>query len=224
MNDDAKSRIEVPVGHRVFVADGRPRFVGEKVRFRGEQLGFFTETSTLDDARLKRKDVVYGLYRCPDGYRVVRHETDYQRRRERARWTAKEAMTVRGGRPRAPVADPCQSRYGRHLALAGLQGERALEGLLELQVRELHLAPEVQGTSRVALDERGERSAEAVVALERRVPEGDDLREKRVGPHEPAQRVPEGLLLPLLEGDGPGPRETDPDALGRKVERFLPNT
>ncbi len=93
MNDDAENRVEVPIGHRVFVADVRPRFVGENVRFRGEQLGFFTETSTLDDGRLKRKDIVYGLYKCPDGYRVVRQETDYRRRRERARWTAQEAVT-----------------------------------------------------------------------------------------------------------------------------------
>jgi pyruvate dehydrogenase (quinone) len=34
----------------------------------------------------------------------------------------------------------------------------------------------------------------------------------------------EQSLNSVLEGDGPGPRETDPDALGRKVERFLPNT
>lgn len=92
MNDDAMSRVEVPVGHHVFVADGRPRFLGEKVRFRGELLGFFTEAYTLDDGRLKRKDVVYALYRCPDGYRVLRRETDYRRRRERARWTAVEAV------------------------------------------------------------------------------------------------------------------------------------
>ncbi len=34
----------------------------------------------------------------------------------------------------------------------------------------------------------------------------------------------ERSLNSALEGDGPGPRETDPDALGRKIERFLPNT
>jgi pyruvate dehydrogenase (quinone) len=28
----------------------------------------------------------------------------------------------------------------------------------------------------------------------------------------------------VLEGNGPGPRETDPEALGRKIRRFLPNT
>ncbi len=47
----------------------------------------------LNDGHLKRKDVVYGLYRCPDGYKVVRHGTDYRRRRGRARWTAQEAVT-----------------------------------------------------------------------------------------------------------------------------------
>ncbi len=31
-------------------------------------------------------------------------------------------------------------------------------------------------------------------------------------------------LNSVLEGDGPGPRETDPEALGRKIRRFLPNT
>ena len=30
-------------------------------------------------------------------------------------------------------------------------------------------------------------------------------------------------LSSVLEGEGPGPRETDPDALRRKIERFLPN-
>ncbi|MDP9484821.1 MAG: thiamine pyrophosphate-dependent enzyme, partial [Actinomycetota bacterium] len=34
----------------------------------------------------------------------------------------------------------------------------------------------------------------------------------------------EQSLDSVLEGDGPGPRETDPDALREKIERFLPNT
>ena len=31
-------------------------------------------------------------------------------------------------------------------------------------------------------------------------------------------------LNSVIEGEGPGPRETDPEALGRKIEKFLPKT
>ena len=87
-----QNKVEVHVGHRVLVSDGRPRFVGEIARFRGKRLGYYIESSTIDDDRLKRKDVYNELYRCPDGYRVSRQEVYYRRRRERARWHAQEAF------------------------------------------------------------------------------------------------------------------------------------
>ena len=94
MPEDAiENREEVRVGHRVLVSDGRPEFIGEVVRFRGKALGWYTADSSIDDGRLKRKDIAYSLYECPDGYRVARIEVYYQRRREQSRWTTKESFT-----------------------------------------------------------------------------------------------------------------------------------
>lgn len=91
--DVVERREEVLVGHRVFVSDSRPRFVGEKVRFRGKNLGHYTAETSLDDVRLKRTDVIYTLYQCPSGYRIACTEVRYQRRRERSRWTTVESST-----------------------------------------------------------------------------------------------------------------------------------
>lgn len=94
MPEDAiEGREEVKVGHQVLVSDGRPPFIGEIVRFRGKLLGWYTADSSIDENRLKRKDITYALYQCPDGYRVQRSEVYYQRRRERSRWTTVEAYT-----------------------------------------------------------------------------------------------------------------------------------
>ncbi len=91
--DGVEGRVEVKVGHHVLVSDGRPPFVGEVVRFRGELLGSYTADTSVDDSRLKRKDTTYALYRCPGGYRIGRSEVHYRRRRERSRWTTTEAYT-----------------------------------------------------------------------------------------------------------------------------------
>ncbi len=85
-----ENREEVRVGHHVLVSDGRPPFIGEIVRFRGKLLGWYTADTSIDENRLKRKDITYALYECPGGYSVQRGEAYYQRRRERSRWTTKE--------------------------------------------------------------------------------------------------------------------------------------
>ncbi len=72
LGDAVESREEVLVGHRVLVGDGRPEFIGEIVRFWGKALGWYTADSSTDDSHLKRKDIAYSLYECPDGYRVAR--------------------------------------------------------------------------------------------------------------------------------------------------------
>lgn len=90
--DDIR-KAELKVGHRVFVSGGRPQFIGEVVRFRGKPLGWYTADSSTDDSRLERKVIAYSLYECPGGYRAARIEIYYQRRRERSRWTKKEALT-----------------------------------------------------------------------------------------------------------------------------------
>ncbi|MDQ3375734.1 MAG: hypothetical protein M3533_02415 [Actinomycetota bacterium] len=94
MPEDAiENREEVKVGHHILVSDGRPPYIGEIVRFRGKLLGWYTADTSIDDSRLKRKDITCALYRCPRGYRVRRSEVYYQRRRERSRWTTTEAYT-----------------------------------------------------------------------------------------------------------------------------------
>lgn len=90
--DDIEDKVEVDVGHRVFASDGRPRLVGEVVRFKGEYLGFYEAEDFLDDSRLKRTQISYSLYRCPGGYRVHRSELHSRRLRERSGWQRKEAF------------------------------------------------------------------------------------------------------------------------------------
>jgi hypothetical protein len=72
MSEDAiEYREEVQVGRRFSSAsEGRPHFMGEIVRFRGRNLGWYTAETSIDESRLKRKDVTYSLYQCPGGYRV----------------------------------------------------------------------------------------------------------------------------------------------------------
>lgn len=106
------------VGHRAHVADGRPEFLGEKIRFRGEQRGFYTETSTLDDSRLKRKEIRYALYRCPGGYMVLRVEAASQRRRERSRWHTKESS-----KSLLPVVDGADASHGEKTPVYGAYTE-----------------------------------------------------------------------------------------------------
>ncbi len=65
----------------------------EKIRFKGERLGHYTSDTELDDSRLNRRETIYTLYHCPDGYRVARTLFDSKRRRERARWSKEEALT-----------------------------------------------------------------------------------------------------------------------------------
>ena len=96
MSEDAKEyREEVQVGRRYSSAsEGRPHFMGEIVRFKGKHLGWYTAETSMDESRLKRKDVNYSLYECPGGYRARRSEEYYERRRERSRWYWKEVYTT----------------------------------------------------------------------------------------------------------------------------------
>jgi hypothetical protein len=110
--DDVENKVEVKVGHRVFASDGRPRFVGEVLRFKGEYLGFYTAEDSTDDGRLKRTEVSYSLYRCPGGYRVFRSELHSQRRRERSRWHKKEAFSSLLPTADEEGADEQTSNYG----------------------------------------------------------------------------------------------------------------
>ena len=68
---------------------------------------------------------------------------------------------------------------------------------------------EVDRLARVGLDERRQRLAEEVVALQVGVAEGHDLGEEGVDPHEPAQRVAEPVLLVLAEGGEPVERRPE---------------
>ena len=77
------------------------------------------------------------------------------------------------------------------------EGDRALEGLLDPEVGQLHLG--VDGLAAAGVEEGGEGLAEQVVAFQLGVGERDHLRQERVGPHEPLQRVEEPVLLVLLE-------------------------
>lgn len=86
-----ESQVEVVVGKRSFESKGQS--LVEKIRFCGERLGHYTSDTTLDDSRLNRRETIYSLYRCPGGHRVARTLLDSKRRRERARWSKKEAVT-----------------------------------------------------------------------------------------------------------------------------------
>ncbi len=80
-NDAPKNRLEVRVGRHV---TGEP-FIGQVVRFEGKELGWYVAESSISDNQ--RKDIGYELYRCPGGYRVVRGELHYRRRKEGGRWS-----------------------------------------------------------------------------------------------------------------------------------------
>lgn len=86
-----EGQVEVTVGKRSYEHKGQ--IIVEKIRFKGEQLGHYTSDTALDDSRLSRCETIYTLYRCPDGYRVARTLLNSKRRRERARWSKKEALT-----------------------------------------------------------------------------------------------------------------------------------
>jgi hypothetical protein len=86
-----QDQVEVTVGKRSWEHKGQN--LVEKIRFKGERLGHYTSDTELDDSRLNRRETIYTLYRCPDGYRVARTLFDSRRRRERARWSKKEALT-----------------------------------------------------------------------------------------------------------------------------------
>ncbi len=66
-------------------------------------------------------------------------------------------------------------------------------------MRKLYFRAQVEGMARVALGKRGQRPAEAAVALEAAIRKADDLREKRVGTHEAVEQVAEGVLLVFVE-------------------------
>ena len=59
----ADKKVEVQVGRRVAGEDAP--FIGEIIRFKGKKFGTYTADRSISDN--KRKDVVYALYRCPDG-------------------------------------------------------------------------------------------------------------------------------------------------------------
>ena len=84
-----------------------------------------------------------------------------------------------------------------HLADGAVQGDRPLEGLLQLQVGQLHVG--VHRHRAVGLHERSEGLAVQVVPLQLDVGKRHHLRQKRVGAHEAAQVVAEPLLFVLLE-------------------------
>jgi len=90
-----------------------------------------------------------------------------------------------------------------HLAYVGGQRERAIERHLVAEVGQLDLGAQVEPLDRAAVAEiQRQRSAVDVVALERRVGEGCDLGDERVGPHEARQSVAELqtiLVAELLE-------------------------
>ncbi len=95
MPEDAiENKVEVSVGHRVYVGDGRPPFIGELVRFRGKALGVYTVDDSVDESRLKRTLIQLVLYECPGGYRVNRSELHYRRRKEGGQWRRLEAFTT----------------------------------------------------------------------------------------------------------------------------------
>ena len=86
-----ESKVEVTVGKQSFEYQGQT--LVERIRFRGERLGHYTSDTELDDSRLARRETIYTLYHSPNGYRVARTLFDSKRRRERARWSRKEALT-----------------------------------------------------------------------------------------------------------------------------------
>ena len=83
-------QVEVTVGKRSWEHKGQN--LVEKIRFKGERVGHYASDTELDDSRLTRRETIYALYRSPDGYRVTRTLFDSKRRRERARWSKKEAL------------------------------------------------------------------------------------------------------------------------------------
>ncbi len=82
----------------------------EKIRFNGERLGHYTSDTELDDSRLNRRETIYTLYHCPDGYRVAHTLFDSKRRRERARWSKKEALTELLPKADGTAMRPCSER------------------------------------------------------------------------------------------------------------------
>ena len=102
----------------------------------------------------------------------------------------------------------------------------AAEGHLVAQVGQLDLGAEVEPLdgAGVAQVER-EGAAEDVVALERRVGEGGDLGDERVGAHEPGQRVAELQRAPRRPSARSGPwpargrRRSRPSASRRRRRR-----
>lgn len=88
-----------------------------------------------------------------------------------------------------------------HLADLRGQPERAAESHLMAQVGELDLGAQVESLDGAGVAEvERERPTVDVVALERRVREGGDLGDERVGPHEARQGVAElqALLIAQL--------------------------
>src|SRR4051794_10965692 len=79
-----------------------------------------------------------------------------------------------------------------HLAQLGRERKRPGERHLMAEVRELDVSSEIEPLDglRIAQVER-ERAAEDVVALERGIGEGGNLRDERVGADETRQRVAE---------------------------------
>ena len=76
MAEDAKERqVEVKTG--AWASDGT--FLGEIVRFRGEEIGGHTDLTGEHSSRGDRA-TTYTLYRCPGGYRV--HIKEYSRQQD----------------------------------------------------------------------------------------------------------------------------------------------
>ena len=76
----------------------------------------------------------------------------------------------------------------------------ALEGDLVTQVGQLHLGAQVDALAVLAVpDQCGQRPAVQVVALESGVAERHYQRQEPVHPHEPAQRVAEGVLVLVFQ-------------------------
>ncbi len=86
-----QDQVEVTIGKRSWEHKGQNLI--EKIRFKGERLGHYTSDTELDDSRLNRRETIYTLYHCPDGYLVAHTLLDSKCRRERARWSKKEALT-----------------------------------------------------------------------------------------------------------------------------------
>jgi hypothetical protein len=78
--DASTDKVEVWVGH---IGRGK-KLIGEKVRFRGRQLGSSADPDSLSEPS-RRKTTFCTLYECPEGYRVYRQEVPFYPQKKRYR-------------------------------------------------------------------------------------------------------------------------------------------